>query len=295
MAETFDPSELIRELSAALRYQRWNGAEVVDRAWATPLPVVEPRAPPEPPRSPAIPARTPVPSPERSQPAERTLPTARTLPAVSPRTLPPIASPAPVAAPKPPLERNRAQILAGLEALRQEIGECQRCPHAAHRQHIVHGAGNPMARLLIVGSQPGGPEDASGLPFQGEAGALLDKMLAAMGLSRPEVWLTTLVLCRAPEDKAPLREAMVACTPFLRRQFDLIRPEVVLAFGESAARFLLRNQAPLQTLRGKWQPLMHSEVLATWAPEDMLRDAALKREAWTDLQAVMARLGLKRG
>jgi uracil-DNA glycosylase family 4 len=284
VSEAFDPHDLIRELSVALRYQRWNGAEVVDRAWATPLPVVETRAP-EPLRSQAVAQTRAQPVAERS--TARVLPQTRTLPPVQARTLPPVARP------HPP-ERDREQILAGLEALRLEIGDCQRCPHAAHRQHIVHGMGNPLARLLIVGSQPGSTEDASGLPFQGEAGALLDKMLAAMGLARTEVWLTTLVLCRSPQDQPPQRDAVSACVPFLRRQFDLIRPEVVLTFGEPAARVLTRNQGPLQAIRGKWLPLMHSELLATWAPEDMLRDAALKREAWADLQLVMARLGLKR-
>jgi uracil-DNA glycosylase family 4 len=280
VSEAFDPHDLIRELSVALRYQRWNGADVVDRAWATPLPVVETRTP-EPVRSPAV-------AQPRTLPQASTPPQARTLPPVHARTLPPVARP-------PMPERHREQILAGLQALHLEIGDCQRCPHAAHRRHIVHGTGNPLARLLIVGSQPGPAEDANGLPFQGEAGALLDKMLAAMGLARSEVWLTTLVLCRSPQDESPQREAVAACVPFLRRQFDLIRPEVVLAFGEPATRVLTRNHGPLQGIRGKWLPLMQSELLATWAPEDMLRDAALKREAWADLQMVMARLGLKRG
>lgn len=288
MSETFDPNDLIRELSAALRFQRWNGAESVDRAWASPLPIVEQLAPARPAAS------LPVRSPAASASAVSPVPTAaRTLPRVAERTLPPVASPS-VSRPQPVVS-TREQREEKLRALREEIGDCQRCAHAAGRQHIVHGTGNPMARLMIVGSQPGPGEDATGQPWQGEAGALLDKMLGAMGLRRSEVWLTTAVLCRPPQATVAQREARAACAPFLRRQFDVVRPEVVLAFGEPAARFLLRSQAPLAELRGKWESLLTAGLMATWSPEDMVRDAALKREAWADLQLVMGKLGLRRG
>ncbi len=283
MSDAFDPGDLIRELSAALRFQRWNGAESVDRAWASPLAVVVHPVAVTP--AAARPAPTTVPLP--------TAVTSRTLPPRTERTLPPLVS-APAVRPQLPV-LTREQRTEKLRVLREEIGDCQLCAHAAARQHIVHGTGNPMARLMIIGSQPGPGEDAAGQPWQGEAGALLDKMLGAMGLQRSEVWLTSAVLCRPPQDAVAQREAWTACAPHLRRQFDVVRPEVVLAFGEPAARFLLRSQAPLAELRGKWQSLLTVGLMATWSPEDMVRDAALKREAWADLQLVMTKLGLRRG
>lgn len=303
-SEPNDPADLLRQVVAALRYQRWHGADVIDRAWASPLPVV---ATPQAPERPAevrrdgradmdTGRRAPEPRPAQGpgvEPGPRRVlpPVARPEPeqAAAPRVLPPVVRQEPLR-----VRPSRAQAETALHELRQTIGDCQRCSHAGGRDHIVHGTGNPMARLMIVGSGPGAGEDAAGMPWQGEAGELLDKMLGAMGLPRGEVWLTSLVLCRAPDEGPPQREAITACSQFLRKQWDILQPEAVLAFGEPAARFLLRSSAPLTELRGRWQPLMNSQVLATWSPEDAVRAPGLKREVWADLQLVMARLGLQR-
>ncbi len=261
MSETLDPAELMRQVATALRFERWNGADAVSRSWTSAVePVLAPAPAPVPVPAP-VQARVPVPAPA--------------------------PAPAPVRAAAPPVDVETA-----LQILRTRIGDCTRCEHAAGRQHIVHGTGNPRARLMLVGAAPDAAADASGLPWQGEAGALLDKMLLAMGTSRAETWMTYLNLCRSPSGGDASDAAVRACSPFLRTQIETIKPEVVLLCGELPARFLLRSAAALGDLRGRWSKLLGIDVLPTHDPAHLLQQPALKREAWADLQLVMRRLGL---
>lgn len=247
MAET-DPQDLVRELASALRYARWTGADVVDRAWARPLTVA---------------------------PA-----------ASSPSTAPPPSAPVPQRTTSPV---DAATTLARLQA---RVSGCEKCAHAQGRTHIVHGTGNPAARLMLVGDAPGSLEDAAGLPWQGEPGALLDRMLAAIGLSRADVWMTSIALCKAPSDGPIDRAVLATCSPYLRTQMDTIKPEVVLLLGPAVAPFLLKQDKPMRELRGKWATVLDRPTMATWPLADLLADPQKKREAWADLQAVQARLGL---
>jgi DNA polymerase len=168
------------------------------------------------------------------------------------------------------------------------IAACQRCELAANRIQPVPGEGNPRARLFLIGTGPGAEDDRAGRPWQGEAGALLDRMLAAIGLTRAEVFLSTLVKCRLPADGRPGVSSLAACTPFLRTQLEAVSPAAVLLLGEPAARFLLR--ADLASLHGSWHELLGLATLATWAPEDLLADPGRKRQAWADLQRLRDRL-----
>lgn len=145
---------------------------------------------------------------------------------------------------------------------------------------------------MLIGSAPGPEEDAAGLPWQGDAGALLDKMLNAMGLQRAQVFATSLTLCRAPGDAPPDKLAITECSKFLRTQLEAVRPEVLLIFGEVPAKFLLRTTDPLAEMHGRWSTVLGVQALATWDPADLVRDPAKKRMAWADLQVVMGRLGL---
>ncbi len=292
-----DPQQLVRELAAALRYARYNGAEQVDRAWSDY----------KPPAAESAPQRSPTQAP-------RALPVAPNAPVHTPaptglqiradvrplsRMPPPPAQPVLLAQPTASVGAARPSpqpldVAAELLKLRDRIGDCRRCPHAVGRQHIVFGTGDSRARLMIVGVAPSLQDDAAGQPWQGESGQLLDKMLAAMGQSRQSTWQTWLTLCRVPDGQTPQPDAIASCTPFLRTQLSLVKPQVLLIFGESAARFLMARRDPEQPWQGHWGQVLGVPTLATWSPQAMLGDSSLKKQAWADLQSVMAKLAADR-
>lgn len=183
---------------------------------------------------------------------------------------------------------------AAMEAIRADIGECTRCPLAyAGRRNIVFGEGDPSARLMFVGEGPGADEDESGRPFVGKAGQLLNNMIAAMGLRREEVYIANIVKCRPPANRVPEFVEATTCSQFLARQIDVVRPEVIVALGATAATYLLGVKQPLSTLRGVWHNVRGAKVAVTYHPAFLLRDPRQKGEAWKDLQRVMAEMGLQ--
>lgn len=184
---------------------------------------------------------------------------------------------------------------AALDMIRKEIGDCTRCPLAYGGRHtIVFGDGDPNARLMFVGEGPGADEDEQGLPFVGKSGQLLNNMITAMGLSRDQVYIANVVKCRPPANRAPEWVEASTCTEFLARQMDVVRPEVVVALGATAAMYLLGVKQSLMSLRGKWHTVRGAKVVVTYHPAFLLRDPRQKGEAWKDLQMVMAEMGLKR-
>lgn len=194
-----------------------------------------------------------------------------------------------------PVERVSAQEkAAALLAVQQEIGDCTRCPLAYLGRHkIVFGDGNPNARLMFVGEGPGADEDTQGLPFVGKAGQLLNNMIAAMGLKREEVYIANIVKCRPPNNRVPEPAEANVCTQFLVRQMDIVRPEIVVALGATAALYLLGVKRSLSALRGHWHTCRGAKLAVTYHPAFLLRDPRQKAEAWKDLQMVMAEMGLK--
>jgi uracil-DNA glycosylase family 4 len=183
---------------------------------------------------------------------------------------------------------------AALEAVRADIGDCTRCPLAYSGRHkIVFADGDPNTRLMFIGEGPGADEDASGLPFVGKAGQLLNNMINAMGLKREEVYIANIVKCRPPGNRAPEPIEANTCTQFLIRQIDIVRPQVIVALGGTAATYLLGVKQSLSSLRGKWYSSRGAKVAVTYHPAFLLRDPRQKGEAWKDLQMVMAELGLK--
>ena len=182
---------------------------------------------------------------------------------------------------------------ARIATLHARIGACERCELSRHRRHIVHGVGPLDARLLLVGAGPLADEDGAGTPFAGEDGALLDRMLAAMGLDRDRVFLTGLVRCHLHDGADPSATALQRCTPFLRTEIDTVRPEAIVLLGEAASRFLLK-QPGVAAARGRWHTLLGTPTLATWGLPILRQQPRRKREVWQDLQAVMTRLGLPR-
>ncbi len=196
-----------------------------------------------------------------------------------------------------PLPQHRVQgpaKLAALQTVRATIGDCTRCPLAyAGRHNIVFADGNPDAALMFVGEGPGADEDASGVPFVGKAGQLLNNMIAAMGLSRDAVYIANIVKCRPPKNRVPEPVEANTCAPFLVEQIDIVQPKVIVALGSTAATYLLGVRRSLGSLRGQWHSVRGSKCAVTFHPAFLLRDPRQKGEAWKDLQRVMVELNLK--
>jgi DNA polymerase len=188
-----------------------------------------------------------------------------------------------------------------LKNLRTKALACNLCESlAATRCHVVFGEGAVHAELMLVSEAPGAEEDGEGRPFAGEAGALLDKMLQAMGLSRDEIYLTSVLKCRpdVPADeagsRAPTSQELSNCTPYLAAQIALVKPKVIVAMGAGAMRALFGSTETVGKLRSRWHDLQGIPVMPTFHPSYLIRNQsnAEKRKVWEDLLQVMERLGL---
>jgi uracil-DNA glycosylase family 4 len=180
---------------------------------------------------------------------------------------------------------HKAEALA---AIKEDIGDCTRCPLAyAGRRTIVFGDGDPNARLMFVGEGPGADEDTSGVPFVGKAGQLLNNMIQAMGLKREQVYIANIVKCRPPANRVPEPVEANTCDQYV------VQPQVVVALGATAAMYLLGVKQSLSALRGGWHRCRGAKLAVTYHPAFLLRDPRMKSEAWKDLQMVMAEMGLK--
>jgi uracil-DNA glycosylase family 4 len=182
---------------------------------------------------------------------------------------------------------------ASLQAIREDIGDCQRCKLHEHRKTIVFGEGDPKAKLVFVGEGPGAEEDASGRPFVGRAGQLLDKIIVAIGLKREDVYIANIVKCRPPGNRTPERDEVETCEPFLSRQLAFIRPDVIVALGSPAFQCLLRTREPITRARGEWREWNGIKVMPTFHPAFLLRSPDKKREVWEDMKKVRDYLNTK--
>ncbi len=225
---------------------------------------------------------------------------------------PPVSSATPVLAPAPPSEptpRTQLQQLpqrppvvagepgpevAGMDwaALRLAVAGCQACSLCSSRTQAVFGVGHEGAHWLVVGEAPGEQEDLSGEPFVGAAGQLLDRMLAALQLTRstdgPEppaqrVYIANTLKCRPPRNRNPAPEEMLRCEPFLMRQIELLRPRMILAMGRFAVQALLRSSEPVGKLRGRVHRYHGVPLVVTYHPAYLLRNLPDKARAWEDL------------
>jgi len=171
-----------------------------------------------------------------------------------------------------------------LETIAAEIESCTLCPLYKTANRGVPGSGNPRARLVCIGEGPGASEDEQGLPFVGAAGQLLTKILAAVNLSRDEVFITNVVKHRPPGNRNPAPEEIEACTPYLVRQLDLIQPKVIVALGTFAAQTLLNTKDGIGKLRGQVHRYHGIPVVVTYHPAALLRNPSWKRPTWEDVQ-----------
>ena len=178
-----------------------------------------------------------------------------------------------------------------LEEIRLAVHNCIRCGLCRTRNNPVFGEGNPDARLMFIGEGPGADEDRQGRPFVGKAGMLLDKMISAMQFTREEVYIANIVKCRPPDNRLPAPEEADLCIGYLKRQIELIRPEVIVLLGATAVKYLLNVTNGISRMRGRWLSYENIPVMATFHPAFLLRQESAKRETWQDLQQVMARFG----
>jgi DNA polymerase len=223
--------------------------------------------------------------------------------AVTARKVPAKAAPAPEVKPAPAVEEPGVEADAGgpvrgavgLQVVRDDLGDCQRCKLAPGRTKLVFGVGNPNADLLFVGEAPGADEDAQGEPFVGKAGQLLTKMIEAMGYRREDVYICNVLKCRPPGNRNPEPDEVAACEPFLKRQLGAIRPRMIVALGKFAVQCLLRDDSPISRLRGNFRTYEGIPLMPTFHPAYLLRDPSKKKLAWQDLKdvnAALARVGI---
>lgn len=170
------------------------------------------------------------------------------------------------------------------DALCETIASCTICPLHKGRNKVVVGAGNRSADWFFIGEAPGAEEDQQGEPFVGQAGKLLDNMLAAIGLSRQRnVYIANTVKCRPPGNRNPEPAEMTACRPYLSRQIELVAPRLIVILGRVAAQSVLGSDASIASLRGKRHAYGGIPVLVTYHPAYLLRNPGDKAKAWEDL------------
>ncbi len=178
-----------------------------------------------------------------------------------------------------------------LEAVREELGECKRCPLWKGRKHLVFGEGNPFATLMFVGEAPGREEDLQGRPFVGQAGKLLTQFLQAIGLTREDVYIANILKCRPPGNRTPQPQEVEQCFPFLLKQIQAIKPRIICCLGGVAAQTLMGQKVAITRLRGQFIPWRWGiELFLTFHPAYLLRNPGQKRNAMQDFLKLKERL-----
>jgi DNA polymerase len=195
---------------------------------------------------------------------------------------------------------SAAETVRGLAGIAEEIDRCRKCDLGSLRTNSVPGEGSPRASIMFVGEAPGADEDAQGRPFVGRAGQLLDKIIKACALKRNEVWIGNILKCRPPENRDPRPEEIISCLPYIQRQIELIKPDIIVALGAHAARTLLNTNKAIGEIRGQFleyyagigRPPM--KLIATFHPAYLLRNYSQenRRLVWEDMKKVLAELGL---
>jgi DNA polymerase len=181
---------------------------------------------------------------------------------------------------------------AALQAIRDDLGDCQRCQLAGGRKNIVFGQGNPRAELMFVGEAPGADEDEQGLAFVGRAGKLLTDIIEkGLKMKRDEVWIGNILKCRPPKNRNPEADEVIACQPFLEAQIRAIQPKVIVALGKFSAHWLLKTAVPITRLRGQLGEWEGIHAMPTYHPAYLLRNPSAKKDLWEDMKVVLDLLG----
>lgn len=175
-----------------------------------------------------------------------------------------------------------------LAQLEKMVAGCTKCALHETRTNTVFGAGSHSAKIVFIGEAPGRDEDLQGVPFVGRAGKLLDKMIAAIGFTREEVFIANILKCRPPKNRDPKEDEVIACEKYLARQIELIDPVIICALGRVAGQNLLGENAPLRVLRQGEHFYNGIRVIVTYHPAALLRNPNWKKGAWEDLQLLKA-------
>ncbi len=190
----------------------------------------------------------------------------------------------PIVAAEDPVARRERIAALDWDAFEADVASCTACGLCRSRNRAVPGVGDRRAEWLFVGEGPGAEEDAKGEPFVGQAGKLLDSMLAALGMRRDaNVYIANVVKCRPPNNRTPEPAEAEACRPYLERQIALIRPKLIVALGRSAASLLLGTDATIASLRGRRHRYGETPLVVTYHPAYLLRNLPDKAKAWEDL------------
>lgn len=193
-----------------------------------------------------------------------------------------------------------AEAAMELERIAEEVEKCRKCDLGSLRSNAVPGEGKANARIFFIGEGPGAEEDAQGRPFVGRAGQLLDKIIAAMGLKREDVFIGNILKCRPPENRDPRPDEIISCLPHLQIQIEVINPEIIVALGAHAAKTLLNTNKSIGQLRGQFHEYYAGigrppvKLMATYHPAYLLRNYSQdnRKRVWEDMKKVLAELGL---
>lgn len=319
--DAFDPAQELAEIAASLRaHLEWQadlGAVGVPRdlearkrvaqqlaqqrsatpqVGPTPAASAESRARPG--SSPASTVSSPSPTGSSSGPTRSSPDLSGSSPARVPDAPPASSQSREVTPPSPPSFSAKEASAAvrveavSLEVLENQVKGCVRCALHEQRTQTVFSRGSGTSGLCFVGEGPGADEDAQGQPFVGKAGQLLDKMIAAMGFDREEVYVCNIVKCRPPSNRKPVPAEMAACAPYLERQLELLNPQVIVALGATAVEGLVGKTGGITRLRGQFCLYRgRIAVMPTFHPAYLLRNPAAKRDVWSDLRQVLHHMG----
>jgi uracil-DNA glycosylase len=212
-----------------------------------------------------------------------------------PRKNPPVEVGFDIVSPYESSVLSKDQKIATLAELNEsQVKPCKKCILCEKRTNTVFGEGDVMAQIMFVGEGPGADEDEQGRPFVGRAGQKLTEMIIAMGLTREQVYIGNIVKCRPPDNRVPAPDEMASCIAYLYRQIEIIRPTVLVSLGLTASRGLLKTQNTMSRMRGQWHSFKGIKTMPTFHPSYVLRNYTpeTRKQVWSDLQLVMAEVGL---
>lgn len=197
-------------------------------------------------------------------------------------------------------KETMAKATEELEKIADEVRQCRKCSLGSLRTNAVPGEGNANARIMFVGEAPGADEDRQGRPFVGRAGQLLDKVIAAMGLNRSDVFIGNILKCRPPENRDPRADEIICCLPYLQKQIETINPEILVALGAHAAKTLLNTTKSIGELRGQFHEYNQGlgkapiKLMATYHTAYLLRNYSPenRKRVWEDMKKVLVELDL---
>jgi len=174
------------------------------------------------------------------------------------------------------------------EHLKTEVTNCTKCSLSSTRNKVVFGGGNPDAEIFVIAEGPGHEEDLQGIPFVGKSGKLLDKIFAACGFTREKhVYISNIVKCHPPGNRAPSKAEQTACLPYLIKQIDLVDPKIIILLGATALKGLIDPDLKITKIRGEWIDWNNRLVMPVFHPSALLRNPDLKRPTWEDFKKIV--------